>query len=164
MRRRDFIVLLSSAALVPSSARAESAQAAVTLAARLVGTWEFQSSVNLREDGTGVDRWGANPKGMFIFGPDGHFTQIIIGEESRLFGAKSFFAFGTYSVDEANKTIIAYIEGSSIGRLNNAEQTRKVTSLTDDKLTYVTLSSNGTKVEAQWRRTRDAPLAASAPR
>jgi hypothetical protein len=156
MRRRDFIVLFASAAVAPLTARADAGGTATTLAARLVGTWQFISSVNLRDDGSGIDRWGAHSKGMFIFDGDGYFTQIILGEESRFFGAKSFFAFGTYSVDEASNTIVTRIEGSSIAKLNGTEQKRVVTSLTESKLTYVSLlGSNGTKVEAQWRRVKD---------
>jgi hypothetical protein len=157
MTRREFVVLLSSTVFVPLSARAETAQASTTLAAKLVGAWQFMSSVNLRDDGSGSDRWGTNSKGMFMFGPDGHFTQVIVGEESRLFGAKSFFAFGTYSVDEANHTITTRIEGSSIARLTGNVQVRKVTKLTEEKLSYVgVLNANGTKVEAEWRRMKDA--------
>ena len=48
MRRRDLIVLLGSAAIVPMSAHAEQASAATTIAARLVGAWQFMSSVSVR--------------------------------------------------------------------------------------------------------------------
>ena len=46
-----------------------------------------------------------------MFDAGGRFAQIIIGAELRVFGAKTFFAFGTYSVDEANKTFITRIDG-----------------------------------------------------
>jgi hypothetical protein len=151
MNRRGFIVLLGSAAIAPFSARAE--PAASTMAARLVGTWRFVSSVNTRGDGTTFDRWGNSPRGTFMFDADGRFVQVIMGEESRMFGAKAFFAFGTYSVDEANKTIITRIEGSSISKLNGATQHRVVTALTKDELKYINpVTGAGTQVESMWQR------------
>ena len=133
MNRRGFIVLLGSAAITPFSARAE--PAASTMAAQLVGTWRFVSSVNTRGDGTTFDRWGNSPRGTFMFDADGRF------------------AFGTYSVDEANKTIITRIEGSSISKLNGATQHRVVTALTKDELKYINpVTGAGTQVESMWQR------------
>ena len=77
----------------------------IRIAGRLVGTWSFVSSVNTRKDGSTFDRWGANPKGIFMFDRGGNYAQIIVGSESRVFGAKTFCAFGTYSVDEAKKLL-----------------------------------------------------------
>ena len=78
--------------------------------ARLVGTWSFVSSVNTRKDGSTFDRWGANPKGIFMFDRGGNYAQIIVGSESQVFGAKTFCAFGTYSVDDAKKLLITRID------------------------------------------------------
>jgi hypothetical protein len=160
MNRRAFIVLLGSAAIaVPSSASAEPATAATAagMATRLVGTWRFVSSINTRGDGTTFDRWGSNPRGTFMFDAGGRFVQVIMGEESRMFGAKAFFAFGTYSVDEASKTIVTRIEGSSISKLNGATQRRVVTTLTQDELKYVNpVTGVGTQVESVWQRTTAA--------
>ena len=38
-----------------------------------------------------------------MFDRGGNYAQIIVGSESKVFGAKTFCAFGTYSVDEANE-------------------------------------------------------------
>jgi hypothetical protein len=166
MRRREFIALLGGAAVImPFSAGAEPVRAGETIAARLAGTWRFVSSINIRSDGSSFDRWGANPKGTFMFDGNGHFAQVIIGAESRFFGAKSYFAFGSYSVDEASKTIVTRIEGSSIGKLNGTTQRRIVTSLTEDELKYFNpATSSGTKVEAVWQRMKAPPAAHSAVR
>lgn len=165
MKRRFFLALLGSAVSVMPFPAAAGQGKAATFAARLVGSWRFLSSVNIRGDGSTFERWGANPKGTFMFDDNGHFVQVILGEESRFFGAKSYFAFGSYSVDEASKTIITRIEGSSIAKLNGTTQRRIVTSLTEDELKYINpVTSSGTKVEAVWRRIKAAPLAQSAVR
>jgi hypothetical protein len=165
MRRREFIVLLGSAAAAASfGARAETVDAG-KLSARLVGTWRFRSSVNIRDDGSTFDRWGADPKGTFMFDGIGHFAQVIVGAESRFFGAKSFFAFGTYAVEEASKTIITRIEGSSISKLNGTTQRRVILSLTDDELKYINpVTASGNKVEAIWQRVKAGSVVQSAVR
>ena len=84
-------------------AQAEPAHAPDSIAGRLVGTWSFASSVNTRKDGSTFDRWGANPSGIFMFDRGGNYAQIIVGSESRVFGAKTFCAFGTYSVEDAEE-------------------------------------------------------------
>jgi hypothetical protein len=159
MKRRALIALLGSAAVAaPFPARTEPAQASTTIAAQLVGTWRFLGSINTRSDGTTFDRWGSNPKGTFMFDGKGHFVQVIMGEESRIFGAKSFFAFGSYSVDEASKTIVTRIEGSSLAKLHGVEQRRVIVSLTVDELKYFNpATSADTKVASAWQRMKPGP-------
>ena len=102
MERREFLALLGMAAAgMPAQARADPAQHPDSVAGRLVGTWSFVSSVNTRKDGSTFDRWGANPQGIFMFDRGGNYAQIIVGSESRVFGAKTFCAFGIYSVEDA---------------------------------------------------------------
>src|SRR4051812_38659783 len=112
MERREFMALLgSAAALMPSQATTAHAMPS---ADRIVGTWSFVSSVNTRKDGSVVDRWGANPTGMLMFDGSGHFSQIITGSESRMFGAKTFCAFGSYFLDSTGKVLTLAFNGCSI--------------------------------------------------
>jgi hypothetical protein len=163
MRRRGFIALLASATAAipyragavaaPCSPGAEACRAKNCIAERLVGAWRFVSSVSTREDGSTFNRWGPNSKGTFMFDAAGHFSQIIMGSESRLFGAKTYFAFGTYSVDESKKIIATQIEGSSVSRLNGTAQQRVITELTADELKYTNFNpSSGAKLDAVWKR------------
>jgi hypothetical protein len=90
MRRRGFIALLASAtAAVPHTVGTARAHAGGRVTESLVGAWCFVSSVSTREDGSTFSRWGLNSKGTFMFDAAGHFAQIIMGSESRLFGAKT---------------------------------------------------------------------------
>jgi len=154
MERREFIALLgSAAALMPSPAGAEPPQSAQRNAERISGTWDFVSSVDTRNDGSTFNRWGADTRGILMIDASGYFSQIIVGSESRMFGAKTFCAFGSYSFDEAEKAFVTEIKGSSISRLVGTTQRRIIVSLTADMLTYVNpVTAAGTKAEVVWKR------------
>jgi hypothetical protein len=63
--------------------------------------------------------------------------------------------YGTYTVNEGDKTVTTLIEGSSYPNLIGAEQKRVITSLTPDELRYTNpTTSTGTKAEAVWRRAK----------
>ena len=154
MERREFIALLGmAAAAMPGGAQAEPAHAPDSIASRLVGTWSFASSVNTRKDGSTFDRWGANPQGIFMFDRGGNYAQIIVGSESRMFGAKTFSAFGTYSVEEAKNLLVTRIASSSAAKLNGTIQNRDIMLLTADELKYSNpVTSTGAVAEAVWKR------------
>jgi hypothetical protein len=126
-----------------------------SLSEQLVGTWTIVSSISRRKDGSIVDRWGPSPKGIFMFDDKGHYAQMITRSDSLVFGSKTVATFGTYSVDEVNKTIITEVAGSSSSKLNGAIQRRVISSLTLDELRYVNpLTSSGMTVEAVWKRVK----------
>jgi hypothetical protein len=154
MDRREFIALLSvAAAAMPSSAGAKPDYPADSLAGRLIGTWSFIASIDTRKDGTTFNRWGEDARGVLMIDGSGHFSQIIMGLESRLFGAKTFCAFGGFSVDDAAKALITRIEGSSISKIAGTTQRRLIQSLTPNELTYINpITAAGTKAEVKWKR------------
>jgi hypothetical protein len=114
------------------------------LAGRLAGTWGFVTSVDTRKDGSIFNRWGTDAKGLLMIDGSGHFSQIIMGLESRMFGAKLFCSFGGFSVDEATKTLITRIEGGSISAFGTTQR-RFIVSLTSNELTYINLSRHGNR-------------------
>ena len=154
MERREFIALLgSAAAAMPSPAHAQPPQSAQLGAELLAGSWGFVSSVDVRADGSSFRRWDADAKGILMIDGRGRFSQIIVGSESRIFGAKSFCSFGAYSFDEAKKVLTTRIEASPISKLVGIEQRRVVVSLTTDELKYVNHhTASGTKAEVVWKR------------
>jgi hypothetical protein len=153
MERREFIALIGmAAATMPSRAGAEPAHPPDSMSARLVGTWSFASSLSTRKDGSTFERWGANPKGVFMFDRGGNYSQIIVGSESKLFGAKTFCAFGTYSV-EAGKHLVTRIVSSSTAKLIGTDQIREILLLTPGEFKYSNpLTSMGATAEVLWKR------------
>ena len=137
---------------------------------QLVGTWRLLISDDVMADGTHVPGYGPNPMGTVIFTADGHYSlQIIrynrpkLTANSRLKGTADenkaaiqgmISHFGTYSVNEADKTLTFRIEGSSYPNWDGTTQTRIITSLTqDDEVTWTnpTSSSGAPHSELAWR-------------
>lgn len=95
----------------------------------LVGTWMLVSNYVEREDGTRLQTFGTDPKGRAIYDAGGRFSYIIMGdirkkfaagsrmegtdEENRSVVQGSISFFGTYSVNEAGKTVTWNIERAS---------------------------------------------------
>jgi hypothetical protein len=153
MERREFIALIGmAAAAMPQRASAEP-HVPGSMAGQLAGTWSYASSVATRKDGSTFDRWGTNPHGIFMFDRAGNYAQIIVGSESRVFGSKTFCAFGTYTVDEANRVLITRIDSSSTAKLGGTSQHREILSLTADELKYSNpLLSTGAIAQVLWKR------------
>jgi hypothetical protein len=154
MERREFIALIGmAAAAMPSRAGAEPTHPSDSISARLVGTWSFTTSVNTRKDGSTFDRWGANPKGIFMFDRGGNYAQIIVGSESKVFGAKTFCAFGTYSVEEGKQVLVTHLAACSTPKLSGTIQNREIILLTASEFKYSNpLTSVGAMAEVLWKR------------
>ncbi len=142
-----------------------------TLKERLVGTWTFASSTETRKDGTKVDRWGAHPKGSLMFDANGRYMFIITRSDLPKFAVNSategtadedkavvkgvLFYFGTYTVNEADKTLVTHVEGSSFPNIVGTDQKRSITSLTSDELRYHNaLSSIAGDAQVVWKRAK----------
>ena len=100
-----------------------------SLKEQVVGTWIHVSTTVTAPDGKKSDRPG---KGVLIYGPEGHFAFVNVAnnlphlaannrdkataEEARAIVAGSIAYYGTYTVDEATKTIVPKVEGSTFPR------------------------------------------------
>src|SRR5262245_61371099 len=171
MNRRNVICMPVIAALglalLPGSALSQQK----SLKDQLVGTWTFVSAVETNKEGVKSDRWGSNPKGLITFDANGRYAFMIsrgdipkfainnvnqgTPEENRTVVQGIIANIGTWSVDEATKTLTTNIEAGSFPNLNGNSQKRVITSLTADELKYTNpASTTGTVAEAVWRRTK----------
>ena len=169
MNRRSILSLsvisVVGFALLPSSAVSQQK----TLKEQILGAWTLVSAVDEHADGTKTNPWGANPKGTYMYDANGRFTQILLHTDlpkidSRMGGtpdqnkaiAQGVIAmYGTYTVDEANKTIVVRFEGSSFAKFNGTEGKRVITSITADEMrTMNPATSTGTKAESVWKRVK----------
>ncbi len=169
MTRRGILslsfVLAVGLALQPGAALSQQKP----LKEQIVGAWTLVSAIDTQADGTKTNPWGANPKGTYMFDANGRFTQMLMHTDlpkidNRMGGtpdqnkaiAQGVIAmYGTYTVDEASKTITVRFEGSSFAKFNGTEGKRVVTSITEDELrTMNPATSTGTKAESVWKRVK----------
>ena len=130
-------------------ASAASAQPAKSLKDQLVGTWDFVIAEITSADGKKTLPFGDHPKGQIIFTADGHFSQVHvsgglprIAGNNRLNGTDAdnraivqgtLAFFGTYAVDEANKTVTFNIAASTYPNAEASSQVRTIDRLTADE-------------------------------
>jgi hypothetical protein len=116
---------------------------------QIVGTWSFVVAEVTAPDGKKSFPFGETPKGILIFTPDGRFAQIHvagdvpkIASNNRLTGTpeeyaeimrRSLSVFGTWTVDEANKTVTYNIVSASFPNWEGEAQTRTIDKLTSDE-------------------------------
>src|SRR5437762_7380687 len=147
MNRRSILSISAMTALglalVPSGAVAQQR----TLKEQLVGTWTLVSSEYTLSNGTKRQQYGANPKGILIFDAGGRYAAVtgradrpktpsrfqITTEEMGRAALEYAANFGTWSVNEADKTLTRRFEAALIP--NNEGTDLKVSvSLAGDEL------------------------------
>ena len=116
---------------------------------QLIGTWDFVVAQVRAPDGKISFPFGESPKGMLSFTPDGRFMQIHVASDvpkiasnNRLTGTpeeyaeimrRSLSVFGTYTIDEAKRTVTYHIVSSSFPNWQGEAQTRTIDKLTADE-------------------------------
>jgi hypothetical protein len=158
-------------AVLPSAAVAQQK----SMKDQMVGTWTLLLNDYVKADGTHVPAFGPNPTGSVIFTPDGHYSLQIMRASLPKFASGNrdkgttddnkavvggiVTHFGTYSVNEADKSLTFRIESSSFPNWSGTPQKRPITALTDDVLTYTTPNpsvdpSTNVRSELVWRRAK----------
>ncbi|HLH98979.1 MAG TPA: lipocalin-like domain-containing protein [Xanthobacteraceae bacterium] len=132
---------------------------------QLVGTWRLLIADAVNPDNSQTPQFGPNPEGILIFTPNGHYSLQIMrynrpkfaandrtkgtADENKAAISQMASHFGTYTVDEANKTITFRIEGSAYPNWEGTTQTRMIKSINpNDALVYMIANpSTGTLPE-----------------
>ena len=144
-----FAQIVTAALAIALAGGEAAAQQPKSLRDQLVGTWNFVVAEITAADGAKSYPFGKTPKGILIFTPDGHFAQIHVDSDApriasnnRLKGTpeeyqaimhRSLSVFGTYTVDEARKTVTYHIVSSTFPNWAGESQTRVIDALTDDE-------------------------------
>lgn len=155
------------AAMICALAGLAAAPSHAQTARDLVGTWALVSAVS--QQGAAAGGLGPNPSGTMMFGGDGRFALIFVRsdlpkfasnsrasgtpDENRAIVQGSIAMFGTYSVDEAGKTLVMRIENGTFPNWAGTEQRRAMT-LSGDELAYTTPGSAGATVQVTLRRVK----------
>jgi hypothetical protein len=167
MNRRNIlrlsVITALGFALLPGSAVAQQK----TLKEQLIGTWSFVSWERTYPDGQKNQAFGADPNGINSFDSNGRFSLIILRRDLPKLAADDFVKptpeealaiakgvvayFGTYTVDEADKSVSLNFEGTSITNQMERPQKRIVTAISADELKYRTAT---TQVEVALKRVK----------
>ena len=123
----------------------------------VVGSWSFLVNETTNADGTKINTYGVNPKGILMLDSGGHFSLFIANPDrakfvsgSRLQGTPeeykgavhgSISYFGKYSIDENAKTINFELEASSFPNWDGVVQKRPF-SISGDEMRFTNSSGS----------------------
>jgi hypothetical protein len=143
--------------------------AADRLAQQVVGLWSLTAQYVDRADGSRVERFGANPKGLAYFDQGGRFSQVMVRSdlpkiasnnamtatdaENRAIMEGSSSFFGTWAVDEATGTLLNRVEGATYPNWTGTELKRTL-SISGDEMKQCVASQIGGTSCSIWRRVR----------
>lgn len=174
--KKHFALPLAALAIfgvsVTGSSLAQTSAASRSIKDQITGSWSLISNENIKADGTKWYPIGANPKGKLIFDSDGNFIAMTRVEKlpkitsgnrmaatdeeykTILRGVNAYY--GTYTVDEASKTVTFKIEGATFPNWEGQEQKRPVAFTGADQMSYSNSSpttGEGTTT-LTWKRTK----------
>jgi Lipocalin-like domain len=172
MNRRSILsvsaITVMGLVLIPSDAVSQQK----SLKDQLVGAWTHVSTKYKFPDGKTQDTMGPDARGLMILDASGRIAFINMRaslpkfasnnrmngtpEEYKAVGQGSYAYFGTFTVNEADKSFTVHIDGSTFPNFDGANQKRSFT-LAGDELKYtnpVATIGQGVVVEAVWKRAK----------
>jgi hypothetical protein len=171
MNRRSILTIPAITALGLAVLSGSATAQTKSLKDQLVGVWTLVSADVTAPDGAKRQDYGANPKGILILDPGGRYALVQArpdrpkfkaGNNVRLdtpaaeFGeaARGVAAnFGTWSVNEADKTLIRRYEAALIPNAEGSE-TKVSVSLAGDELKLSGADAVGLRNDAVYRRAK----------
>ena len=125
--------------------------------------------IRCRPDGSKLKQFGANPKGINVFDPNGRFFVMIASADNSQIAARdsakanseeiggliaeSIAYYGTYTVNEAEKVVLFHLDASTFPNQIGTDQKRVITSLTAKELKYTSPAAmSGVQVHQVWKR------------
>jgi hypothetical protein len=154
MKRRATLAMTTTALLcfaVGLSASDSLAQQK-SLKEQLVGTWTLVSSDQVMPDGSKLQQFGTNPKGINVFDANDRFFLMIASADNSKIASRnpsktdpeegagliveSIAYYGTYTVNEAERVAILHLEASTFPNQIGTDQKRTIISITADELKY----------------------------
>ncbi len=166
MPRRSMLIAMVCLLLLPLASRTATTQPAKD---QFVGTWSLVSIRYVRPDGTAIEPFGPNAKGMLVFDGTRFATQVTAGNlpkfasNNRMVGTPQEYEaishgvvayFGIYTVSEPDRIVTLHIERSSFPNWDGTDQQRKF-EFAADELRYTAASSTANPAKSAvlvWKR------------
>ena len=154
-------LLLVSLALFTGNAAAQDAGS-------LVGTWTIVSADTVDAAGKTSPTYGPNPRGSLIFTSNGRYSLTLAraslpkfaagnrvkgtADENKAVVAGSLSTFGTYTVDEKDKSFTFHVEASTYPNWDGTSQKRPFTVSGDEFRFTSAAASGGGSGKLVWKR------------
>jgi Lipocalin-like domain len=135
------LAVVAAISLAAFGARTAENQKSGSLAKKIVGAWTLTSLV-LDQDGKKSEPYGPGAKGTTMYTSSGRTAVVIVradlpkfaannrtqgtAEENKAAVAGSIAYFGTFDVNEADKTLTVHVEGSTFPNWVGTDQKRTV--------------------------------------
>jgi len=140
-----------------------------TIKDSIVGTWSLDSVTAELADGRKTEPFGPQPKGIMIFTADGHFSLFqsraelpkisandrakATPDEAAALVSGAIAYYGTYSVNEDEKSLSVTLDGSTFQNLLGPPQKRIVTSIDAKELKFANpRTPSGMTLQTEWKR------------
>jgi len=149
---------------------AGNAVAANTLKDQIIGTWQMVSNITTSPDGSKTETWGSNPKGMIIFERNGRMASVTTrsgiakfasnnrgtgtADENKAVVQGSIAYFGTYSVNEADKSVTYQIDGATFPNWQGTTQKRTIAFSGEEFTQSLAAGSAGGAVDIKYKRVK----------
>ena len=167
MNRTSVLGFLVTTGMVLSVLQGSALGQQRTLSDQLIGTWTLVSWEQKKADGSKLQRYGADPKGIAFFDARGRYIITVMqsgranyasnalwqgtADENKATADGTITYFGAYTVSEGDRSIDIFVEGSSFPNWNGTRQKRFVT-VTEDQLTLTVRPAGGDAVDVIWKR------------
>jgi hypothetical protein len=155
---RILIPIVTASLFLGISLQSGDAMSQRTLNEQIAGAWTYVTVDSVRLDGSRMPMYGPSPQGLVIFDGHGHYALVNsradlpkyssndrmkgTDEEYKSIAQGSIAHFGTYTVNEADKTITFHIDTSTFPNWNGVEQRRPFV-LSGDDLRWTTPAASG---------------------
>ena len=163
--RTLFATAALGVALLPGSAVSQP-----SLKEQLIGVWTLVSNEHTQPDGTKRQLYGSDPKGTLILLPNGRFATISVSSDRLMFKSNNRLkgtpeenqaavhgtnaSFGTWSTDEASKSLVMRFEGNLFRNLEGTDSKRPIILAGDELKVSNPAPGVGGSAQIVYRRTR----------
>ena len=170
MNRRATLAMTTALCLAVGLSASDALAQQKSLKEQLVGTWTLVSSDQVRPDGTNLQQFGSDPKGINVFDANGRFFVMIASADNLQIASngrsqknfeedglivESIAYYGTYTVNEDVTVISLHLDASTFPNQVGTDQKRIITSLTADELKYSSPAAiSGAQVHQVWKRAK----------
>jgi hypothetical protein len=137
---------------------------------QLVGVWIPTAHETTFQDGSKRQQFGASPKGMMILDAGGNYMQVLTHpavpkfrsndrtqgtpEEHAATIKGSVANFGTWSVDEAGKTLTDHIVGSTFPNQVGSDRATTISLAGDEWTSTIPRTTSGRQSVMVWKRAK----------